>query len=168
MSEKSKVKFDPDFVGICAAQQEEYSQAEAFGMPMPPDGTYTVVISRYKAGVKDTDKGKYNFLRLYGVVQGVESDPASLHGTEFEIGAYRCFNDGALGALKRDASVVAGTKVGGMLEAFEVLAGAVGYIVNVTVTRSPRKDGGEWVNTAIIAVQDRSGFDAAESPADSE
>jgi len=129
-----------------------YEEAEVFNNWMPPDGTYTVVLTDCQNGMSETEAGeRYGWVRLTGVIQA-ETDP-ELDQKEFTVGFYR--TDRAHFKMKNDVAVLAGRKVDSFLASLNILEQAAreNWIVTVEVSRgTSRNTGRTFTNTRIVEV----------------
>lgn len=128
---------------------EEFSQAEVFNEWMPPDGDYTVLITGYADGVSVKGNKKYAWWRQDGRLL-VPGDP-SLDEKDFTLGFYRST---AIGFLKQAMAVIAGRKIDDVRQAQPLLAGAVGWIINIRKSTTS-KDGVEYPRVKILNVVQR-------------
>ena len=139
-----------DMQDVLAEIAEEFAQAEVFNQWMPPDGTYTALITGYNDGVSTKGSSRYAWWKLDGRLL-VEGDP-ELDGKDFTLGFFRST---ALGFLKQAMSVFAGRKIDDVRQAQPILSGAVDCLVTLkktTTIRSEAKGGGEFPNVTILEV----------------
>ncbi len=139
-----------DMQNILAQVAEEFANAEVYNQWMPPDGTYTALITAYNDGVSTKGNNPVAWWKLDGrlLVPGDEE----LDEKEFTLGFYR---SSAVGFLKQAMAVLDGQKVDDIRRAEPILSAAVGYVVTIkksTTVRSEAKGGGEFPNVTILEV----------------
>ena len=149
-----------DMQEVLAEIAEEFAQAEVFNQWMPPDGTYTALITAYNDGVSTKGNNRYAWWKLDGRLL-VEGDQ-ELDGKDFTAGFYRST---AVGFLKQAMSVFAGRKIDDIRQVQPILSGAVDCVVTLkktTTVRSEAKGGGEFPNVTILEVIQQA--DAPDAP----
>ncbi len=139
-----------DMQNILAEVAEEFAQTEVFNQWMPPDGTYTALITAYADGTTTKGNTRYAWWRLDGrlLVPGDEA----LDEKDFTLGFYRST---AMGFLKQAMAVLAGRKIDDVRQAEPILSGSVGSVVTLSKTttiRSEVKGGGEFPNVKILEI----------------
>ena len=126
---------------------DEYASAEVFNTWMPPDGTYTVLLSDFHDGITEPPN-RFGWARLTGTI--VDDTNPEVSGKEFTVGYY---TTKAPGVMKGDVAVLNGSKLNDVCASFGVLASSVGKVVIVEVfTRLNRKTNQSFTNCRIQSV----------------
>lgn len=147
---------DPDFDAILNETAQEFASAEIINTWMPPDGDYTVLLLGYKEGKKLDPDNRFIWWRIDGMILA-EGNP-SIDKHEFTVGYY---TSKAIFSLKRDTAVLNGSPLTALSSAGPILAGAVGWIVNVSVRTAKAKNGNIYTNTSITEVVSTSETEAS-------
>ena len=137
-------KLSQEFMDIINGVAEEYRTAEAQSNWMPPDGSYTVVLTKYTNGVK-TGENKFAWFKMEGRIDAPNNP--EVHDKSFSVGFATTKYPGL---LKTFVSSIAGAPVDNIGEIDAILEAAQGKIATVTVTTKTNKKTGNPVRNVDI------------------
>lgn len=146
-------KLSNEMSDILTQVAKEFETADVYNQWMPPDGTYTTLLTAYADGVSVKGTNKVAWWKLTGRI--VDPSNAELNEKEFTVGFY---STRQVGILKGAMAVLAGRKIDDIRQAEPILHGAVGWVVNVKVRTTEAKDGSgtEYHNANIVGVVQKS------------
>lgn len=162
MSDEQKLNIGSEFQNILNDVAEEYANAEVFDNWMPPDGDYTVLLTKLQLNKVQKGDAEYLWVRLIGRIL-LEGD-TDLDQREYAVGNYRTT---AIFTMKGDVAILnGGRKVNDINESLQVLnqAATENWVVTSTVVRTKsKKDGRIFANSSITEIVDHGTADAAET-----